>query len=128
MSNQPNSDSNEAKPFRLRILDKEVQIACRPDEKDDLARAAAHVEQSMRELRQKNASSSIEKLAIVTAINTANAWLNSDGSSDESIAKNKPGSKTASSATTGSDSLNDQALVDQMASMNEKLDALLEEN
>ncbi len=56
---------------KLRILDKEVQLSCKPGEEDALADAAAHVDKSMRDLRMRNNSSSTEKLAIVTAINTA---------------------------------------------------------
>ena len=65
------------RPARLRILDKEVQIACKPGEEDDLMQAAAYIDKSMRDLRNRNTTSSIEKIAIVTAINTANALLKS---------------------------------------------------
>ncbi|MEE9321811.1 MAG: cell division protein ZapA [Granulosicoccus sp.] len=68
-------DAGESRPVRLRILDKEVQVACRPGEEDDLMQAAAFIEQSMRDLRKRNTTSSLEKIAIVTAINTANALL-----------------------------------------------------
>jgi len=104
MSQKANKDATESKPVKLRILDKEVQIACKPGEEDDLAKAAAHVDKSMRELRLRNASSSIEKIAIVTAINTANALLQS-----RSIDSN------------------DNAVTDQLASINDKLEELLVE-
>jgi cell division protein ZapA len=70
-------DAGESRPVRLRILDKEVQVACRPGEEDDLMQAAAFIDQSMRDLRKRNTTSSLEKIAIVTAINTANALLKS---------------------------------------------------
>jgi len=104
MTTKPAVESQESKPVKLRILDKEVQIACRPGEENDLAKAAAHVDKSMRELRLRNTSSSIEKIAIVTAINTANALLQSR--SDRSTG---PG------------------VTDQLASINAKLEELLEE-
>lgn len=104
MSTQAFNDGDESKPVKLRILDKEVQIACRPSEEHDLAKAAAHVDKSMRELRLRNASSSIEKIAIVTAINTANALLQSR-----------------------SDQAGDASMTDQLASINAKLEDLLEE-
>jgi cell division protein ZapA len=78
----------ESKPARLRILDKEVQIACKPGEEDDLMQAAAYIDQSMRDLRRRSKTSSIEKIAIVTAINTANALLKSrsqEGGTDHSL-------------------------------------------
>lgn len=71
------NDATSSKPARLRILDKEVQIGCKPGEEDDLMQAAAYVDKSMRDLRRKSATSSIEKIAIVTAINTAHALLKS---------------------------------------------------
>lgn len=79
MSKQENRvvDSGGSRPARLRILDKEVQISCKPGEEDDLMQAAAYIDQSMRDLRRRNNTSSIEKIAIVAAINTANALLKS---------------------------------------------------
>lgn len=104
MSQKAKSDATESKPVKLRILDKEVQIACKPGEENDLAKAAAHVDKSMRELRLRNASSSIEKIAIVTAINTANALLQSRAVDS-----------------------NDTSFTDQLASINSKLEELLVE-
>lgn len=71
------ADVGGSRPAKLRILDKEVQIACKPGEEDDLLQAAAYIDKSMRDLRRRNNTSSIEKIAIVTAINTANALLKS---------------------------------------------------
>ena len=107
MSGNIFSDDDESKPVKLRILDTEVQIACRPSEEHDLAKAAAHVDKSMRELRLRNASSSIEKIAIVTAINTANSLLQSrsNDSSDSS----------------------DSSMTDQIATINANLKDLLQD-
>jgi len=102
MSAKSGGGTGDNKPIKLRILDKEVQIACKPGEENDLAKAAAHVDKSMRDLRLRNASSSTEKIAIVTAINTANTLLRSQ--SGESV---------------------DPGMVEEIASMNAKLEALL---
>lgn len=67
----------ESRLAKLRILDKEVTIACRAGEEGDLKQAAAYIDQSMRDLRSRNTTSSVEKIAIVTAINTADALLKS---------------------------------------------------
>jgi len=71
------SDRDDRSPsrVRLRILDKEVQLACPPDEEDKLRQAAAYVDRAMRETRQRNTTSTLEKIAIVTAINTASSLL-----------------------------------------------------
>ena len=50
--------------------------------------AAAYIDQSMRDLRRRNTTSSIEKIAIVAAINTANALLKSR--SHEGIPPDEP--------------------------------------
>lgn len=79
------ADPGGSRPAKLRILDKEVQIACKPGEEDDLLQAAAYIDQSMRDLRRRNTTSSLEKIAIVAAINTAHALLKSrarDGNDD----------------------------------------------
>jgi cell division protein ZapA len=94
------------KPARLRILDKEVQIACKPGEEDDLMQAAAYIDQSMRDLRRRSNTSSIEKIAIVTAINTANALLKSRSQEGGGI---------------------DSSISERLATLNGKLDELLEE-
>lgn len=104
MSPKSGNDAIESKPVKLRILDKEVQLACKPGEENDLAKAAAHVDKSMRELRLRNASSSTEKIAIVTAINTANALL-----------------RLRSADSSESD------VTEQLASINTKLEELLVE-
>lgn len=96
------NDPASSRPARLRILDKEVQIGCKPGEEDDLMQAAAYVDKSMRDLRKRNTTSSIEKIAIVTAINTAHALLKSR--SQESV---------------------DETVLDRVSAINEKLDQIL---
>lgn len=96
------NDPASSRPARLRILDKEVQIGCKPGEEDDLMQAAAYVDKSMRDLRKRNTTSSIEKIAIVTAINTAHALLKSR--SQESV---------------------DETVLDRVTAINDKLDQIL---
>jgi len=79
VSNLKTEKTGDPRPVKLRILDKEVQLSCRPGEEDDLMQAAAYIDRSMSDLRRRNATSSIEKIAIVTAINTASALLKSRG-------------------------------------------------
>lgn len=69
--NKRNVLMTESRPVKLRILDKEVQLACKVGEEDELNKAAAYIDRSMKELKGRNSTSSIEKIAIVVAINTA---------------------------------------------------------
>jgi len=96
------NDPASSRPVRLRILDKEVQIGCKPGEEDDLMQAAAYVDKSMRDLRKRNTTSSIEKIAIVTAINTAHALLKSRSLDNV-----------------------DEAVLERVTAINEKLDQIL---
>ncbi len=98
------ADALGSRPARLKILNKEVQIACKPGEEDDLMQAAAYIDQSMRDLRRRNNTSSIEKIAIVTAINTANALLKS---------RSQEGG--------------DEAVLSRLSALNSQLDELLAE-
>ncbi len=66
----------ESKPVKVSILGKELQMACTEGSEDNLHRAAHYVDQSMNTFRKKNKSLSVEKIAIVTAINIANDLLN----------------------------------------------------
>ncbi len=74
MSNRPTSrvaNPPETRPVKLRIMDKQVQLACKVGEEDELSKAAAYIDRSMTELKARNSTSSIEKIAIVAAINAA---------------------------------------------------------
>ena len=116
MSDKRNDRKQETggnRPARLRILDKEVQISCKPGEEDDLMQAAAYIDRSMRDLRKRNTTSSIEKIAIVTAINTANALLKSRSLESSSQQRSE-----------GQDS----DIAERLSELNSKLEELLEEN
>lgn len=68
-------EMQSTKHIKMHVLDKEVQLACKPGEEQDLKQAVAYIDKTMRALRTRNASSSTEKIAIVTAINTAGELL-----------------------------------------------------
>ena len=117
-----NAQSGSSRPLKLRILDKEVQIACRAGEEDDLLEAAAYIDDSMRDLRRRSHTSSIEKIAIAAAINTANALLKSRaaGAAVESEPTAEP------LAAGGADgSVVDAPIGDRIATLNARLDELL---
>ncbi len=78
---------SENKTVKVRILEKDVQVGCAADDEDDLTRAARYVDKSMNEFRNRNNAASVEKIAIVTAINIANELLKrkGDSSTDEKL-------------------------------------------
>jgi len=81
--------TKESKTVKVKILDKEVQIGCAPGDEDDLSKAAKFVDMAMREFRNRSSTSTTEKIAIITAINTANEYLRlqGDGNNDSTMVK-----------------------------------------
>ncbi|MCB1757042.1 MAG: cell division protein ZapA [Gammaproteobacteria bacterium] len=61
--------------IKLKFLGKELQVACKPSEKDALLRAAEHVNNEMLAIKAKGGNPSVEKLAIIIAMNMANELL-----------------------------------------------------
>ena len=106
MSKRPLTRKNETRPVKLRILDKEVQLACKVGEEDELSKAAEYIDHAMADLKSRSSTSSIEKIAIVAAINTAAELMKSRSA--------KAGDNTE--------------ITDRIAAMNSKLEDLLSEN
>ncbi len=65
----------ESTTLKLKILNTEIQASCGADEKDALLEAAKFIDNEMRTIKSKSATRSIEKVAIITAMNLANELL-----------------------------------------------------
>lgn len=62
--------SHENKRVTVRILDKEYQVACRPEEKEALFSAARELDHRMRQVRNAGtAVLGIDRLAVMVALN-----------------------------------------------------------
>jgi cell division protein ZapA len=63
-----------SEPVRVtvRILDKEFHVACPPQERDDLLRAAAYLNGKMREIRDQGKGAGTDRVAVIAALNMAN--------------------------------------------------------
>ncbi len=59
-------------PVSVRILDKEYLIACKPEERADLQRAAGLLNTRLRETRESGKTIGTERLLMMTALNMAN--------------------------------------------------------
>jgi cell division protein ZapA len=59
-------------PVSIRILDKEYLIACPPEERADLQRAATLLNVRLRETRESGKIMGSERLMMMTALNMAN--------------------------------------------------------
>ncbi len=73
------------KGLAVKILDKEYQISCGDDERDDLLQAALHLETKLKEVGAKGKIIGPERAAIMAAINISYELVQAQKSSkDES--------------------------------------------
>lgn len=56
----------------VRILDKEYQVACPPDERTDLLDSAQILDTKMREIRDTGRIVGLDRIAVMAALNMAN--------------------------------------------------------
>lgn len=59
----------------VRILDREYQVMCAPGERKGLVEAALYLDAQMREVRKSGKLSSVEKIAVMCALNFSDELL-----------------------------------------------------
>jgi len=59
----------------VRILDREYQVVCAPGERKGLMEAALYLDARMREVRESGKLSSVEKIAVMCALNFSDELL-----------------------------------------------------
>ena len=62
-------------PVSVRILGRDFLIACTPDERAGLLDAARYLDDKMREMRDKAPSTSLDRLAVLAALNISHELL-----------------------------------------------------
>ena len=65
----------DGRAIEVTILDRTLKIACREDEKADLLRAVDYLDAKMREVRDNGKVLSVERVAIMAALNIAHELL-----------------------------------------------------
>lgn len=70
----------------VRILDREYQIACPPEERDALEGAARHLDKRMREIRATGHVIGLERIAVMAALNLSHELLQSQRGGQSSSA------------------------------------------
>ena len=65
--------SNQA--VAVKILDREYMIACSAQERTHLTAAATLVDQQMRDLRQQSRNTTLDRIAVLVALNLANELI-----------------------------------------------------
>jgi cell division protein ZapA len=63
----------------VKILEKEFQLGCSPEERGDLLDSVELLNSKMREIRDSGKVSGIERIAILAALNLANELIQSRG-------------------------------------------------
>ena len=63
----------------IHILDKEYKIACDENERHDLQRAADHLDNKMREIRDSGKIIGSDRIAVMAALNITHELLAQDG-------------------------------------------------
>lgn len=61
--------------FDVSILDREFRVACSPEERAELLEAVAYLDSKMREIRDAGKVVSVERIAIMAALNIAHELL-----------------------------------------------------
>ena len=67
--------NDAAAPVTVNILDREFLIGCTPDERAGLLAAASYLDGKMRELRGASRMQSVDRIAILAALNMAHELL-----------------------------------------------------
>ncbi len=64
-----------AEPVAVQLLDKEYMLACPPDERAGLIAAARLLDGKMREVRSAARNASLDRIAVLAALNLAHEML-----------------------------------------------------
>jgi cell division protein ZapA len=67
----------------VRILDKEYQVACPAEERDDLMRCAKLLNERMREIRDSGKIIGLERIAVMAALNITHELIRTDRADDK---------------------------------------------
>ena len=78
--------SRSTQTVAVRILDKEYQVACPPEQQAELLMSARHLDQQMRAIRETGKVIGLERIAVMAALNISHELLrarNGVASADE---------------------------------------------
>ncbi|MFP6834594.1 MAG: cell division protein ZapA [Pseudomonadales bacterium] len=68
--------SEQATTVTVKILDKEYQVSCPPDEVDALTVSARHLDEKMHDIRESGKVFGLDRIAVMAALNIANEFIN----------------------------------------------------
>ena len=71
----------DGRAIEVTVLDRTLKIACKEDEKADLLNAVEYLDAKMREIKANSKVLSVERVAIMAALNIAHELLTARGAS-----------------------------------------------
>ena len=66
---------SEATLMSVRILDREYQVSCPPEEVDALTRSARYLDEQMLNIRESGKIIGLDRIAVMAALNISNEFL-----------------------------------------------------
>lgn len=75
MNGRPAADGDRGITLDVTVLGRSYKVACREEERAELAEAVAFLDRRMREIRDAGRISGIERIAVMAALNIANELL-----------------------------------------------------
>jgi cell division protein ZapA len=69
------SEAETPRGVAVRILEREYQVACPPEERDHLLDSAAYLNARMKEIRDSGKVSGADRIAVIAALNIASELL-----------------------------------------------------
>lgn len=73
---------SEATPVTVNILDREFLVGCTPEERPGLLAAASYLDGKMREVRGASRMQSVDRIAVLAALNMAHELLQAKNNSE----------------------------------------------
>ena len=71
----------DGRAIEVTVLDRTLKIACKEDEKADLLNAVEYLDAKMREIKTNSKALSVERVAIMAALNIAHELLSAQRAS-----------------------------------------------
>ncbi len=70
----------ETMSLKVRILDKDYQVNCQPDEREELERSAQVLNDKMEDIRRRTSIIGVERIAVMAALNLTHDLLRAEDS------------------------------------------------
>jgi len=71
----------------VRILDRDYHVACPPDERESLLKAADLLSQEMTEVRDSGRVVGMDRIAVMVALNLAHQYLQAESERDTAVSE-----------------------------------------